>query len=252
MRKWLETITKETVIKKYQFIFLLLSIGVASCNKEITPLEIVQKSVEAHGDMEEWENVKTFSFTKKAVIYNTNGSVNKQVVQDQFFKFRDGRYAFINSRIDSVSYKQVGENIYKRKIDSVYELSGNELEKIENLFSSALYVVSQPFQLIKSKATFERIQDTLVNNKKVYALDVHYKDDSENSDQWTYYFEKNTFKVAACRVKHNKKVSIIENTSYDSSTPFLFNATRKSTIIGNENTSFVIAEYAYSNYKVTF
>ena len=141
--------------------------------------------------------------------------------------------------------------IHKRKMNSVHKLSGEEFKKIDHLFSSSLYVVSQPFQLIKSKAIFKRLQDTVVNRKKVYALDVYYKDDTENSDQWTYYFDQNTFNVTACKVRHQKRVSVIENTSYDMSTPFLFNATRKSTII-HAKERFIIAKYSYSNYNVTF
>lgn len=178
--------------------------------------------------------------------------MNKQHLQDQFFNFNDGKKASISFPADSLSYQldQKG-TIHKRKMNSVHKLSGEEFKKIDHLFSSSLYVVSQPFQLIKSKAIFKRLQDTVVNRKKVYALDVYYKDDTENSDQWTYYFDQNTFNVIACKVRHQKRVSVIENTSYDMSTPFLFNATRKSTII-HAKERFIIAKYSYSNYNVTF
>ena len=60
--------------------------------------------------------------------------------------------------------------IHKRKMNLVHKLSGEEFKKIDHLFSSSLYVVSQPFQLIKSKAIFKRLQDTVVNRKKCMLL----------------------------------------------------------------------------------
>ena len=244
---------KAAVIRKFTPILLTLTIAFISCKKEVEPLEIVRQSAKAHGGLEEWEKIKTLSFTKKTVLYSEDGTEKKQILQDQFFRFQDGQiFTSINSRLDSVSYKLVRGNIYARKNNMISKLEGEELEKVENLFASAFYVTSQPFHLLQSEAQFEKLQDTLIDNNKAFAIGIRYKEDREDSDKWTYYFDKESYKVVACKVQHNNgRTSVIENTSYDSSTTFLFNATRTSTIVSGAKKPFVIAKYDYSNYKVS-
>lgn len=93
---------------------------------------MVQKSVLSHGGLENSDRVKTLSFTKKTIIYNQDGSVNKQHLQDQFFNLNDGKKASISFPADSLSYQldQKGM-IHKRKMNSVHKLSGEEFKKID-------------------------------------------------------------------------------------------------------------------------
>lgn len=240
------------IIKKHQFIYVILLVGFISCQKELEPIDIVQESVKVHGTMEAWKNIKSLSFTKKTQLFNEDGSLKQKIVQDQEFQFGNEYSASIYSHLDSTSYHLKEGQIHTEIGDYLFVLGGKELKSKQRLFKSALYVTSQPFQLIESGARFERKQDTLFGEKKVFAIRVHYKGDTSASDQWTYYFDQNTFEVVACSVQHNDRISVIENTSYDSATPFLFNSARKSTIMNGGKSNFVIAEYEYSNYKVEF
>lgn len=216
------------------------------------PIFIVNESVKAHGGIESWQNLKSLSFTKKTIIYKEDGSLKSRSIQDQKFDLNNGLSVSLNSILDSVTYKLQNGEVRIQNKDSLYQPVEEELKKTQAMFSSALYVGGQPFHLLESGASFEKSKDTLINNKRVLSIRVHYKDEDVNSDQWTYYFDPNSFKVVACKVRHNGRESLIENTSYDTSTPFLFNATRKSTILENGEPKFVIAEYEYSNYKVEF
>lgn len=61
------------------------------------------------------------------IIYNQDGSMNKQYLQDQFFNFNDGKEASISFPAHSLSYRlnQKGM-IHKRKMNSVHKLSGED------------------------------------------------------------------------------------------------------------------------------
>lgn len=239
------------ITKRYLFIIIFL-IGFISCNKEVEPIVIIGRSVEAHGGLESWKQLKSLSFTKKTVLYNEDGSVKKNVTQDQAFLFNTSSSGTLDAVIDTISYRLEDDKVLVKLGDQYYDLENAERDAKKKLVNSALYVVSQPFQLLESSATFERKSDTVFGDKPTFSIRVKYPGDSPSSDQWTYYFDQDSFRVVACKVKHNNRVSIIENISYDRSTPFLFNATRKSTIMDGSNPKFVIAEYEYSNYKVTF
>ncbi len=216
------------------------------------PIDIINKSVLAHGGLEQWKELKSLSFTKKTTVYHEDGSLGKESLQNQEFVFSKSFSGRIYAVLDSILYHYQDGNIYVQRLDSSFQLSGEELKSKQSLFKSALYVTSQPFQLLESGATFERKSDTVFSVKKAFAIRIHYPGDSSTSDQWTYYFDQASYRVVACKVRHNDRVSIIENTSYDMSTPFVFNATRKSTIMDWGKPKFVIAEYEYSNYKISF
>lgn len=214
------------------------------------PIDILERSVEVHGGLESWDQLKSISFTKKTILYNEDASVKRESVQNQKFVFGSNPSAFINSVLDSIIYQLVDDTVTIDFADSVFVAQGVEQDRLKAMFSSALYVTSQPFGLLKSGAIFTRELDTVIGKKEVFAIRISYPDDQSDSDQWTYYFDQKDFRVRACKVRHNQRVSLIENTSYDLSTPFLFNATRKSTILEKGRAKFVIAQYEYSNYKV--
>jgi hypothetical protein len=218
----------------------------------VEPFDIIKSSVEAHGGLASWKQLKTLSFTKKTVLYNEDGSIKKTTTQEQAFSFDKSSSGTIDAMIDTTAYRLEKGNLLVKLGDRYYSLENSELERKKKLVNSALYVVSQPFQLMESDATFERKPDTLIGDKKVFSVRVKYPGESADSDQWTYYFDQDSYKVVGCKVKHNNRVSVIENTSYDTKTNFVFNATRKSTIMNGDKPKFVIAQYEYSNYKVAF
>ena len=239
------------VTKRYLLISIFL-IGFISCKREVEPIDVINRSVQAHGGLEQWKQLKSLSFTKKTTLYHEDGSLRKENLQNQEFVFSKSFSGRIYAVLDSILYDYSEGNIYVQKLDSSFQLSGDALKSKQNLFKSALYVTSQPFQLLESGAAFERKPDTIFGSKETFAIRIHYPNDSSTSDQWTYYFDQASYRVVACKVRHNDRVSIIENTSYDTSTPFVFNATRKSTIMEGDQPKFVIAEYEYSNYKINF
>lgn len=239
--------TKQVDTKQlFYSVAIIFVFAIVGCNNKKTAIEIVNKSVETHGNISEWKNIHSLSFLKKTVLYKKDGSVEKEMIQKQQL-FKDGSGGEIFSIADSVFYRKNKNRVFKN--DSLV-VDMQEISRINKMFASAYYVVAQPFHLLESKAKFERINDTLINQNDAYAVRVFYNEDDKKSDQWTYYFSKKDSKVLGCKVYHHPTTSFIENTSFDTKTQFVFNAARTSTFIKNRKKDYLRATYEYSNYLV--
>ena len=226
-----------------------------SCQKtELTAEQILSKSLEAHGGMSTWEQIDSISFHKKTILRTREGVKEKEINQHQAFYLGDG----FNGQILSYGDPQIvysfkdGEYAIK-KGDSSIILNDVEKQSVKATFNSAYYVASQPFQLKESNAHLILKKDTVINDRKNYVLDISYLGDTSTSDQWTYFFDAETFLITSCRVKHNTRVSFIENLVYDTYTPFVFNAERESVFLKKDGAKdYLRASYYYSDYRVVF
>jgi len=222
--------------------------------KKITANEIVSKSIDAHGGLELWQKVDTLSFTKKTILYNQDGVEEKELTQHQ--SFYGGN--FINGEIISIGADKsrisiIGGIYSKSTRDSLTVLTNDDIALINKSFRSAYYVISQPFNLRESDALLTYKKDTILNGKKTFVVDVSYKENqnSNASDQWTYFFNAKTFLIVAAKVFHSPTISFIENIKFNNETPFVFNAKRESVFLNKDGSKdYLRATYFYSNYKV--
>ena len=239
------------MLRNFSIIVLIVGFLYSCDDEKPTVDEILSKSLIAHGGLESWQKMQSLSFDKKTVLYTKDGSFEKEILQKQSFFFGGEPHEIIHSLTDSVTYF-LKNNVYtKKNRDSVFVLGNEELTIVKNMFASAYYVVSQPFHMKESNALLTFEKDTLINSKKVFVVGVSYQNDDSESDQWTYYFDAETYRIVSCKVKHEPTVSYIENTEFDSSTPFLFNAKRKSTFLNQKGEKdYLRADYFYTNFKV--
>lgn len=237
-------------------IICIVAVGLLfSCQKtELTAEQILSKSLEAHGGMSAWEQVDSISFHKKTILHTREGVKEKETNQHQTFDLGDGFNGQILTYGDPQIVYSLKDGEYAiTKGDSLIILNDDEKESVKATFNSAYYVASQPFHLKESNAQLILKKDTLINDRKTYALDISYLGDTSTSDQWTYFFDAETFLITSCRVKHNTRVSFIENLVYDTYTPFVFNAERESVFLRKDGTKdYLRASYYYSDYRVVF
>ena len=132
-------------------------------------------------------------------------------------------------------------------------LTDIEKQSIKNSFKSAFYVVSQPFNLIESSALLSYEKDTIIEGNKTHIVNVSYKNDTKDSDSWTYFFDALTFRIVSCKVYHSLTTSYIKNTKYDFKTDFVFNAERESFFLKKDGTKdYLRAAYFYSDFSISF
>jgi hypothetical protein len=239
----------------FKIIFIIVVNYLFSCQKtQLTATQILSRSLEAHGGVELWQKVDTLSFTKKTILYNQDGVEEKELTQHQ--SFYGGN--FINGEIISIgadkSRISIIGGIYSKSIrDSLTVLTNDDIALINKSFRSAYYVISQPFNLRESDALLTYKKDTILNGKKTFVVDVSYKENqnSNASDQWTYFFNAKTFLIVAAKVFHSPTISFIENIKFNNETPFVFNAKRESVFLNKDGSKdYLRATYFYSNYKV--
>ena len=235
-------------------LVLVISSFIFCDKKEITANEIISKSIEAHGGFNQWKQIDTLSFVKKTVLFTKKGLKEKEIKQYQSFSFGSSFNGAITSLESDSTSLTLTSGLYSKSIgDSLLLITEKELPALKNAFKSAYYVVSQPFNLRESTASFRYVKDTVLQNKKTYVVNVSYEGDTEKSDLWTYYFNAQTFLVVACKVYHSPTMSYIQNTKFDSLTPFVFNAERESAFLKADGTKdYLRAAYFYSDFKVIF
>ena len=225
-----------------------------SCQKKITVGDILSKSIKAHGGIELWQKIDTLSFTKKTILYNQEGVKEKETTQHQSFYEGIPLHGKISSLGAEKSSISVINGVYAKSIrDSLIPITDREIKAINNSFKSAYYVISQPFNLKESDALLFYKKDTILNGEKTFVVDVSYREDenTNTSDQWTYFFNAKTYLIVAAKVFHSPTVSFIENIKFNKETPFVFNAERKSVFLNKDGSKdFLRASYFYSNYKV--
>jgi hypothetical protein len=127
------------------------------------------------------------------------------------------------------------------------------LQKAKNNFNAALYVISQPFNFLNKNTLFTYMGVVNLGNKKAYEIKIGYANDTEASDKWFYYFDVYNFKMIGNKVILKDHTSFIENNTFDTTTGFVFNQSRKSYRLNDAGEkTYVRATYFYDNFKTVF
>jgi len=78
----------KTEVLRFGF-FVLLSILILGCKQEqkLTAQYIVERSIEAHGGMDNWNSIKSLQFQKEVILYEADGTIETETNQFQTFEF---------------------------------------------------------------------------------------------------------------------------------------------------------------------
>lgn len=245
--------TKAEVI--YFGFFVLFCVFLISCsNKKLTAEEIVLKSIEAHGGLDSWNNIKQLSFDKETTLFFEDGSVEIKTDQFQLFGFQPILFGKIewesNANDIVITYNE--EEVSKTINDSIIT-SSDELERAKNSFFAAQYVIVQPFALLDQGVELTLKGKIEIENRKAYEISVKYPNDTKESNKWAYFFDTVSFEVIANKVELLDHTSWVENLTFETASEFKFNAYRKSYRLNEAGEkTYLRAEYNYSNYNVLF
>jgi hypothetical protein len=228
---------------------------VQSCDKNTLPSgsELLSKAIEAHGGMETWQRVEAISYNKRIVIFEEDGSVSSDVTQHILYRFQpvfSGKMWWLS---DGVMHQVVfdGKEAQSFK-DSILDDSQSAKSTAYNTFMASYVTFAQPFKLATDKAVLTTEQQIHYKGKLLYRVRVAYPDvKGENQDIWWYFFDAESYRVVANLVLHNGRYSFIENTTYDTKTPFVFNAARQSSFTDSLLQNPVLrAKYELSDIEV--
>ena len=209
--------------------------------------KIVLNSIETHSGTETFQDLKSVSFVKTTRLFKEDGTLESETLQKQSFELNPEYKGTITWEECSVNH----EIIYDRKkalkkVNYTVVVDSIELEKALKTALSADYVFFQPFKLLdrETELRYEGIQmirDTI----KTSVVGISYTDDTANSDSWKYYFDKK-YHLVAVSVKHNNRISLIENLKFQNYKGILFNKHRKSYFVDSLlQKKYLRAEYFY-------
>ena len=239
--------------------FLLLFIGCSPAknqvqeeNVEVSTLaeEIVHQSIKAHGGQADYDNLKSITYQKTILLFDSSGNQESEMVQRHNYTLKPSLIGTIEwvSGGDSIriAYENGKGTRFVNSIaltDSVYSTGAT------NAMKSGIYVLFQPFKLLEAKSLTYLGQEQL-GGLTVDVVQPEYGSGG-NGDIWWYYFDVKTHRLVANMVNHEDHHSMIENLAYDSSTALLFNQHRKSFFVdSNKTVDYLRAEYLYEDFNM--
>jgi len=237
-------------------IACLLTIFIyANCSyKQLTAEMIVKNSIEKHGGIKTWNSLKVLSFDKSVTLFLEDGTIESDIKKHQEFTFYPELKGEITWRTNdkrSLIIYEKGE-ISKFVNDSLITNLA-DLQKAKNSFNAALYVISQPFNFLNENTQLTYLGVTSLENKKVHEINVGYINDTAASDKWFYFFDVKTFKMIGNKVVLKEHTSLVENSTFDTTTDFIFNQSRKSYRLNDKgDKTYVRATYFYDNFKTQY
>jgi len=243
----------KTKVLRFGF-FIMTSLVFISCqDKVLSVRQIVEKSIEAHGGLDSWNNVKQFSFDKETTLFYEDGSLELKTDQFQLFRLQPSLFGKIEWEHDANDIVITYDNKVSKSINDSIITSSDELEKAKNSFFAAQYVIVQPFALLDEDVELTLKGQVDLGERKAYEVSVKYANDTELSNKWSYFFDTQTFEVIANKVELSDHTSWVENLTFDTTSEFKFNAHRKSYRLNNAGEkTYLRAEYYYSNFEVVF
>lgn len=240
-------------MKNLLLFFVILLVPMACTpNPEEQALDLLNKSIEAHGGKEGWEKLKGIKFQKWTRMLDSEGNVESELDQSHAFRFSpqfEGEISWIK---DSISHSMTWDGAVFR-----YQMGVNEILNPDFLaskkkdFDAAFYTVAQPWKLLDKggKLIYEG-KKTLEDGAEVESIRVDYGPDS---DTWWYFFDPATSLMLGNEVQLKDHRSLVYDLTTAKGDRLLFHGTRESWRVDDSGKRlFLRAEYRYSNFELEY
>ncbi|MGE0772644.1 MAG: hypothetical protein AB7K37_13090 [Cyclobacteriaceae bacterium] len=210
---------------------------------------IVRLSIEAHGGWQAWQNLQAISFTKTTTLFDSVGAEESTVRQLHRFDLKPDLAGTIewveNGDSIRIVYAKDQATRYVNKVPKP-ELA----EAAANAVMASLFVLFQPFKLMDPGTQLEYLGSDTLAGVPVDVIRPVYQGADESSDQWLFYFDKETHELICHRVNHSGRISLIQNMSFDNTSGLLLHGHRKSLFVDSQNEiRYLRAEYLYEDYQ---
>jgi hypothetical protein len=211
------------------FVFLVSFILSCERSSEEKASAILNKSIEAHGGLEAFQQLHFIAFNKTTRLFSEDGLLESEKFQKQSFQLHPN-YEFQMEWFEKGEKHQLlYDRVQIRKfVNDSLIIAKEEIDNALQLALAADYVFFQPFKLADPNAILNfkghlKLSDSL----EVSSVQIKYETDTSQSDVWEYFFNKKNLLVANL-VKHKNKYSLIENLEFQTYKDVLFNKHRKS------------------------
>ena len=214
--------------------------------------KIVLKSIENHGGKGNWMNLKSISYNKITVLFDSMGTEESSMVQRHNYILKPQLEATIKWIENGDSIKIVYKNGEAIKYVSGLPES-NSAQASESTVDAAMFVLFQPFKLTDAGTILKYVGVDTLDDKAVKVVKPNYAGAHPGDDEWFFYFDKATYELIANMVNHNGRRSLIKNIAFDFTIPLYLHKHRKSYFVDSLlNIQYLRAEYFYTNYKLEY
>ena len=206
-------------MKIFLFLCIVLSFG---CQSPFSADVIIDKSIEAHGGMDAWNQLEKIEYTKKFTLYTEDGKEERTGHQHHITHiFPQYKNNIINVGGTALNYD--GSEYSKLLGDSIVTVTAGDT----GLIYSSFYVIGQPFKLKDPgvELAYQGI-DTLLNGKEVHVVQAKYAQADKENHLWWYYFDTKDYRCVGNMVDHNGTYNVIINDSYMEYQGILWNKDR--------------------------
>jgi hypothetical protein len=233
------------------FIFVLFGLACTPSPEE-QAMDLLDKSIAAHGGKEGWENLKGIKFQKWTRMLDADGQVESELSQWHELRFTPRFEGKISWTKDSIAYWMSWDGAVFR-----YQMGENEVLNADFLatkkkdFDAAFYTVAQPWKLLDKggKLHYEGL-DTLENGTEVESIRVDYGPDT---DTWWYYFDPKTKLMVGNSVQLKDHRSLVYDLSTEKAGQLILHGKRASWRVDESGKRlFLRAEYRYSDYELVY
>ncbi len=239
---------------KKSALFFVIFLAWTACtpSPEEEALDLLDKSIEAHGGKEGWESLKEIKFQKWTRMLDAEGNVESELDQSHAFRFSPRFEGTINWTKDSISHSMTWDGAVFR-----YQMGVNEILNADFLaskkkdFDAAFYTVAQPWKLLDKggKLIYEG-KKALENGTEVESIRVDYGPDS---DTWWYFFDPATYMMVGNEVQLKDHRSLVYDLATEQGGQLFFHGKRESWRVDDFGKRlFLRAEYRYSNFELVY
>jgi len=235
----------------FLMVWLIFGFGCAK-SPEKQAMDILKKSMVAHGGSEKWEKVSSLKFRKWTRLLTDTATVESEMVQILEFRMKPYFEGKITWTKDSVEHVSTWDGSKLR-----YTMGGNEIQNPDFLkskkadFDAAFYAVAQPWKLLDegAKLSYDG-QKTLENGQLAETVRIDY---GPESDSWWYYFDPVSFQLIGNEVQLKDHRSLIYTLTYEQAGDLILHGKRVSYRVNEKGEKlYTRAEYLYSDYVITY
>ena len=216
-----------------------------SCSEENLAVEVVEKSIEAHGGWDNFYALKKINYKKNFQLFDEEGILERDIRQAHsttfhpVYKNKIVSYDTITLTYDGTTYLKTisGRMAVPTSADT-------------GLIFSSIYVLAQPFKLMDPGVTLSyEGRDTLFNGREVEVVKAVYGEDGKENHPWWYYFDPDSNRCVGNLVDHNGDFSLIINDTYTTHSGILWNEKRTGYRTDQHgNVLFKRSDYSYAGY----
>ncbi len=224
--------------------------------KDAVTRVIITDIIEAAGGWEKYKAIKSVDYTKRSVLYHSDGSLESDHIENHLFDFLptiSGRIKYADDQENEILLEYSDNKVRRFQNQIIVKNeSGDNPEK----FNGALYTLLMPFKLLDPGSTIEYLGQVNIGERTVHDVIAKY-DTNENpnqasNDEWHYYFDIADFSYVAALVKHGSTYALIENANRHMIDGMYWNQYRRSWRVDSlMKKQFLRAEYWYDEITLT-